>query len=672
MKKPPRPTTVDFETDGIEGRPDYPPAPIGVSIKKWGKKARYYAFHHTEDNNCTWDQAVAAVREAYANPDGVLFQNAKFDIDVAEVHFKLTPPAWDKIHDTLFLIFLDDPHARALDLKGAAKRLLGIEPEERDAVADWLVKNQPLKAVQGIRITRAKNSFMKYLRYAPGASVVGPYANGDVDRTEGLFRLLYPRTIERKMIAAYDRERELMPILLDMERQGVRVDLKRLRADVALYQKTADRLEAWTLKRLVITDPKFNLGSDDQLLEALKERDLVDVEKMGVTEKEGRVKMDKDALAAGVRDPVLAGVLRYSAQLHTCLVTFLKPWLLVAERSGGLIFTNWRQTRQPGGGARTGRMSSSPNWQNIPKEFQPIFHHEGIAAEWKLSPDKRDALKKLPACPIKDLPPLPLCRGYVVPYAPGHVIAGRDYSQQEPRMLAHFEADVEGGGALLEQYLADPWIDYHDNARDHLERVFQRKYDRKPVKNINLGIIYGEGVAALALKNGSTYSETKELKDAIYSMYPGLKQLYREMRRRAEMEEPIRTWGGREYYCEPPAIIKGRIVKFDYKMVNVLIQGSAADCTKEAMIRYYKIKPKNHFLLIQVHDELIFSCPADELVMGLALLQQAMESVEFDLPILSDGEWSRVSWEAMKTYDKKGKVVANDDLPRQKRPRKAA
>jgi DNA polymerase I-like protein with 3'-5' exonuclease and polymerase domains len=243
-----------------------------------------------------------------------------------------------------------------------------------------------------------------------------------------------------------------------------------------------------------------------------------------------------------------------------------------------------------------------------------------------------------------------------------HVLAGRDYSQQEPRILAHFE-----DGALLAQYQANPWIDYHDNAKEHLERIFRRPFKRKPVKNINLGIIYGQGVASLALKNDESYEETKNLKNAIFEMYPGLKDMYSEMRRRAKAGEPITTWGGRVYYCEPPAIVNGKIMEFDYKMVNVLIQGSASDCTKEGMIRYYKIRPENHFLLMSVHDELVLSCPANELVWGLELLRQAMESVEFEVKILSEGAWSAKNWAQMADYDKKGKTVANSNIPPQRK-----
>ena len=230
-------------------------------------------------------------------------------------------------------------------------------------------------------------------------------------------------------------------------------------------------------------------------------------------------------------------------------------------------------------------------------------------------------------------------------------------SQQEPRILAHFE-----DGELLRQYRENPWIDYHDNAKEHLERIFNKPFQRKPVKNINLGIIYGQGVPSLAVKNHETVEATRELRDAVYSLYPGLRSMYNDMRMRAKLNQPIRTWGGRVYYCEPPKFIDGKLRTFDYKMLNTLIQGSAADCTKEAIIRYYRVKPNGYRLLLLVHDELVTSVPKREIDRGQELLRASMESVEFDVLILSEGEWSNENWAEMEKYDKKGVRVPRNPL----------
>lgn len=643
----PKPVTIDFETRGIEGRPKYPPMPVGVSIKYPGKKAKYYAWGHPTKNNCSFGEAKHELAKAWEHKDGILCQNAKFDVDVAESHFDLEPLPWNKVHDTLFLLFLDDPHQIELGLKPSAERLLDLPPEEQDEVADWLIANQP---VPGVKISKSKTSehyFGRYICMAPG-DLVGKYANGDVDRTEKIFNLLWKKTVDRGMLTSYDRERELSPILLDMERRGVPVDHKRLRQDVDNYASWMAQIDAWIIKQIKAS-ADINLDSGAQLIEAMIASGKADEDLMPRTPT-GKYQTNKEALLIGVTDKVLLAVLKYRTQLKTCLNTFMKPWLNVADQSGGLIFTTWNQTKstESGGavGTRTGRLSSTPNFQNIPKEFSPIFSHD------ESDPTKA---KKLPKCPWKDLPALPMVRSYVIPFK-GHVFVDRDYSQQEPRILAHFD-----GGALMDTYLADPWVDFHDYAKAELEKM-GKFYDRKPVKNTNLGLIYGMGVGKLAERNGMTVEESSELKKAILTLYPGLKDMYKDMRVRARSNTPIRTWGGREYYCEPPRLVDGRLREFDYKLVNVLIQGSAADCTKEAIIRTYNAFKKmgkldQWFILLNVHDQVTCSVPKKDLKESMEVLRVQMESVEFDVPILSEGAVSSTNWAELKDYDKKGKLV---------------
>ena len=133
--------------------------------------------------------------------------------------------------------------------------------------------------------------------------------------------------------------------------------------------------------------------------------------------------------------------------------------------------------------------------------------------------------------------------------------------------------------------------------------------------------------------------------------------MYAEMRRRARAGEPIRTWGGREYYCEEPQLIGGRLKEFDYKMVNVLIQGSAADCTKEAIIRFHEAKHKDTKIILNVHDQITASTPKKIFKKEMEVLRKTMESVEFDVPILSEGDTSTTNWDELKSYDQKGKIL---------------
>lgn len=637
--KIPRPCVIDFETFGIENRPKYPPMPVGVSIKYPGKKARYFAFGHLNGNNCCWSEALTELKKAWEHKDGILFQNGKFDVDVAGTHFGLPIPSWDRIHDTMFLLFLDDPHQIELGLKPSATRLLNLPAEEQDAVGEWLIANQP---IPDVKISRSKNSdhyFGHYIAYAPGV-LVDVYANGDVIRTESIFNLLWEKTVDRGMLNAYNRERRLMPILLEMERQGLQIDLKRLTHDVAMYNDWRIKIDTWIIKTLKV-DFDINLDSGPQLVEAMVNAGKVDANLLPRTAT-GKFQTNKTALMTGITDKVLLAVLKYRVQLNTCMNTFMQPWLSVAQMSGGLIFTKWNQIKSPSGdhniGTRTGRLSSTPNFQNIPKEFPGIFYHDFIGG-------------KLPKSPFKELlPPLPKVRSYIIPFK-GEIFIDRDYSQQEPRILAHFD-----GGTLMDKYISNPWIDFHDYAKAELEKM-GKFYDRKPVKNTNLGLIYGMGVGKLAERNDMTVDEASNLKKAILTLYPGLKKMYSDMKVRSKNKEPIRTWGGREYFCEEPKLVEGRIREFDYKLVNVLIQGSAADCTKEAIIRYHGLKHSEARIVLNVHDQITVSIPRRILKGEMEVLKKCMESIEFDVPMLSEGSTSSTNWDELKDYDKKGAVL---------------
>jgi len=690
MQKIPTPTTVDFETHAIRdpmSRPRHPPAPIGVSVKDFGKPSVYYAFAHLRGNTHTYAEARAALMRAWANPDGILCHNGKFDYDVAVTHMGMPELPWHQIHDTMFLLFLDDPQSSNLGLKESAARILGMAPEEKDAVKEWFLANQPLwtphvrapkkkskkpekeakprrtrpKSHAGVGTWVAPGDVAAHYPYVPPA-ILGPYANGDTDRTEALFRRLWPSVMARGMGNAYDRERRLMPALLRSERGGVRVDLPRLRADVIRYRAVLARVTAWIAQRIGVA-PDFGLDGDG-FVPALVAAGLADVSKMGLTPG-GKVRTNKEAITAGVADGQLAAMIQYRAQLKTCLNTFLETWLVQASLSQGFIHTSWNQVRGAGIGARTGRLSSTPNFQNIPKEFAPIF--EGDVSRDKLALPEYAYLRGR-ACPLRDLPPLPLCRSYIIPHAPDHVLIDMDYTQQEIRILAHFEA-----GSLRDQYLENPWIDFHDTARAAIKEILHKDYPRRIVKNVNLGIIYGQGIASLAQKNDASYDETKDLKSAIYNLYPGLKEQYDDARafsqekrdalgRVVKPRQPFVTWGGREYFAEKPIVKNNKVISFDYKLVNARIQGSAADCTKEAAIRLdasiTKLGKRGvwHFVL-QVHDSILMSVPRADYEPAREVLRQCMESVEFSVPMLTESDWSVTNWQAVKPHDRKGSVV---------------
>lgn len=617
--KLPRISTVDFETKGIEKRPKYPPEPVGVSIMKPGKQPKYYAWgHEAGGNNCTKDDARRALAEVWEpGCPGILFHNGKFDIDVAETHMGMPKRGWDFYHDTLFLLFLNDPHAKSLSLKPSAEALLDMPPEERDVVQEWVVKN-----VSGIK----PSEWGAHIWRAPG-TVVGPYANGDVVRTWKLFELLWPRIVDAGMREAYDRERRLLPHLLANERVGLRVDVDALRTDLTSWYKQVEKAERWLCDKLGVAHG-FNFDSDEAKAEALERAGIVTQWKLTPT---GRRSTAKGAMTPDLfNDPRVASVLGYRDRLCTCIRMFAENWLEEAEAGDGHIHTNWNQVRQGHGnektGTRTGRPSTSnPNLLNLSKTWD----------------DKDDGYVHPKFLKV---PELPLMRRYILPDK-GGVFLHRDYNQQELRAVAHFE-----GGRLLElyqrpidelppEYVKDGKLDVHSYASLEIKRIRGMDISRRPTKISVFRKIYGGGVPATASALKCSTEEARKIISAIESALPGLKSLETEVKRVGRSGQAIVTWGGRLYYVEPPSFSKkyNRQMTYEYKLLNYLIQGSAADATKEAVIRYHETSRDGRFL-VTVYDECNASAPTKAAKREMMLLKAAMESVEFDLPMLTDGK----------------------------------
>lgn len=619
--KLPKPYTIDFETGAIRQRPFYPPIPVGFSIMgPKDKKSRYYAWGHPTENNCTYKEACAVLQEVWNSDAPLLFHNAKFDIDVAQTHMGCGPLAWERIHDTLFLLFLTDPHALKLSLKPSAARLLNMPAEEQDAVRQWLIDNGVHSGAQG---SKDKPGWGAFICKAPG-KLVGTYADGDVVRTKKLFDLLWPKVLEDGMLEAYNRELELLPILLENERGGVRVDLKILRADFKLYTEAKAKVDEWVCNRLGA--PELNIDSKEALAAALNDSGVVTNWVLTPT---GKRSTKKDNMTPDMfNDERVAQVLGYRSRLCTCLGTFIGPWLEMAEASKGYIYTSWNQVRQTsdsgGKGARTGRMSSSPNFQNIPKDLEEkddgYVHPEFLG-----------------------VPELPLMRRYVLPDDNKSVLLHRDYNQQELRVLGHFE-----DGKLMNLYNDAPEMDIHTFVKDEIHRLTGTEYLRAQVKQVNFGIIYGMGYGALALKIKDTVDTARRIKSAQRKAMPGMDALEKEVKKRGASGLNITTWGGRHYYAEPAKMVAGHMKTFEYKLLNYLIQGSAADITKQALINYDKIKKHGRFL-ITVHDEINISCPKEHAEEEMALLRQAMESVKLDVPLLSDGKMGK-NWAELKKF----------------------
>ena len=134
--------TIDFETEAIAGNPVYnPPRPVGVSIKHEGQASFYWSWGHPTGNNCTWEDGRRELLLALQADDEIIAHNAPFECAILAKFFNWRPKDPLRVHDTQYLLFLTDPYAFSFALKPSAERVLGIAPEEQDAVKAWVLAN---------------------------------------------------------------------------------------------------------------------------------------------------------------------------------------------------------------------------------------------------------------------------------------------------------------------------------------------------------------------------------------------------------------------------------------------------------------------------------------------------------------------------------------------------
>lgn len=618
---------VDFETEAIDKRPNYPPRPVGVAVKLPGeRKGKYYAWGHPTGNNCTMGEARDRVRAAY-DAKRVLFHHGGFDIDVAECFMGIAPPR--RYEDTTFLAFLNDPYERTLQLKPLSEKHLDMPPEEQALLRDWVLNNVK---VGNRKVPKTK--WGEHIAKAPG-ELVGAYAVGDLTRTEGMYEHLMPIIDRRGMREAYERELLVLPISLEMERSGIRVHRRRLRELQDALEKLDSHLLHSIQRKLGVIrkgqplSKEFNVDSGAQLAKALVKAGKLDAIIKTPT---GKVSTKITNLRATCNDKELLDLLAVHSVVEKYLSSFVRPWLLQSAVTGGRVLPKFNQTRNDGGGgARSGRFSSSdPNLQNIPTNPEESQNKDTLLLLQKMLLDRGYEFRGL--------------RDYIIPDE-GSVMICTDYNQQELRILAHFEEDM-----LMEAYLQNPKLDVHDFFRLEILKATGIDFPRKHVKVTVFGIIYGMGTAKLAARLGISPIVAQQLRKALFKVCPGITRIIRELKILASQDKPLVTWGGREYFCEPPRWmpydnaedpeLDGEWVGFEYKMFNYKIQPSAADMTKQGMINVSEQVPEVR-IAVQVHDELVTMAPDESYGPKVA---DAMCDVELNVPMLADPKYSRSSW----------------------------
>lgn len=627
---------VDFETDGIESRPDYPPLPTSCGIHADGKYI-WLCWGHPTENNCTRAHARRVIKKYWRNYNCV-FHNCAFDIDVGDTHLGLgIPPHYE---DTEFLAFLHDPRERSLALKKLAEVHLNMPPDEQTELKDWIIENY----MKPNGLTKL-SQWGAYISKAPG-KLVGKYCKGDLIRTLKLLRLFRPLVMRDGMGEAYQRELKLVRMKLKMERHGVNTAHKRIKKDLPKFRQAHEDAHKTIFKKLKITPayeadcPKgfFNMDSPNQLADALENAGMV--EEWYLTDK-GNRSTSGDNLRAVIKDKKFLRIWEIYATLSTYLNTFLTPWHDIGARSDGFIYPTFNQVRTvqdhgnfKGKGTKTGRPSvSNPNFNNLPANVE----------ESKNARVLKEVYKYLRTYGLDFIG----LRDYIAP-SPGGVLIGRDYQQQEVRVLAHYE-----NGALLQAYLDNPRLDIHEAVKEILRTTIGVNLTRKAVKTVAFGIMYGFGLDALAAELETTRDSAAQIKKAYLSALPGIKDLNKGLKALEHSEEQFRTLGGRLYFTEESKFVDKQFRTYGYKNLNYLIQGGSADMTKEAMLIFESLNPVGQ-LILNVYDEIVIDTPDHK--HDMPLLRFAMESAlaeKLDVPMPTDGEWSRRSWGRMTPYKEK-------------------
>lgn len=619
-----KPVAIDFETKAIGPRPDeYPPEPVGVAIYEPSKLPVYLAWGHPIENNSSFRKAKAKLYDYWNGRRPMVFHNAPFDLEVANKWMDLHYPPWHMVHDTQILAFLHDPHARKLDLKSLADSLLDMPPDEQSELRDWILTNVP-------EAKRAKTQWGKHICKAPGR-LVGKYAKGDVVRTLKLYSFF----IKDTPIPANNRERELSPILLASNIRGVPIAKHKLEKDLRVLEPAMETVDQKIRNRL--KTPDLEIDSPKQLVEALDRCKLVN--HWILTPKGGRSAAAK-ALEKTCKDKHLIDLMNYRGRLKTGLRTFGNSWL--KEAYDDRLHFRWNQTTgvEEGGrvfGARTGRLSSTPNAQNMPGERPD--HNLGA-----------------------EFPPLPHPREYIKPEK-GHVLLGRDYSQQELRILAWYlggPVAYATSTEVADGFKANQKMDLHAYGQKMLEDEYGIVLKRKHVKNLAFGILYGMGVKRMSESLNVDLAKGKDIIKAYKDVLVGLSDFQRIMKE----DQGVLTWGGRWYDVEPPTMrteyvynISGQLVEeevedrsFEYKLLNYAIQGSAAEASKQAIINMNSALRESIFYL-SVHDEVLVSCPKGAEKEEMQRMNEAMLDVDFSpIQMISDGKISARNWASMRTY----------------------
>ena len=555
---------------------------IGFAVAVDGWQA-YYPFKHLGGGNMIVPQVLKYMKDVCALPCTKIFHNAQYDVGWLEaMGIKVNGP----IVDTMVAAALIDETRYSFALNNLAKEYIGEMKAETDL----------------IEAAKDHGVDPKAEMWKLPAEHVGFYAEQDARITYRLWQVFKHEMHKQNLTTIWELESALLPILIRMRQRGVRVDVDK-----------AERLikEFETKEKVVLSEIKQLVGKDVDIWAARNIADAYD--KLHIkyprTEKSDEPSFTQNWL---INSPhKISKLIVQARELNKFHSTFLNSILKYSYK--GRIHAEINQLRSDNGGTVSGRISmSNPNLQQLParnKEFGPKI------------------------------------RGLFLPEE-GYKWGSFDYSQQEPRMVVHYAASIgegyEGSQELVKAY-DNATADFHQTVADLVG------IERSQAKTIGLGLMYGMGKNKLAISLGLSKEEAELLITKYNRKVPFVKLLSDRCMKKANSEGVIRTKKGRkcrfdlwepmDFGIHTPEKFENAAAKygannikraFTYKALNRLIQGSAADQTKQAIVSCYE---QGYLPIVQIHDELCFNVkPGDEIK-----IKEIMENcMEFKVPSVVD------------------------------------
>jgi len=561
---------------------------VGISLATGPGRAFYIPVGHASGEQLPLQTVQEALEPILAHASIPKYaHHAKYDLEILSRHGL---QAKGLAFDTMIAEWLCNPSSKNLGLKNLAWVRLGIE---MTPITQLLGKGKAQTTMDQIPIAQA-----------------APYACADADMTLRLVPILQEELREKELLALYEEvELPLIDVLMEMEFNGILLDVPYLQQMSDELELRLRELEARIYETVGYS---FNVNSSVQLSKALFER--LNLPRQGLR----KTQSGHYSTAAGALErlrgthPVVDLILEHR-QVAKIKSTYVDALPQLVDPDTGRLHTSYNQT-----GTVTGRISSSePNLQNI-----PIRTDIGRRVRRAFRVDK------------------------------GWLFLGADYSQVELRIVAHISQDP----ALLAAFARGEDIHASTAAAIYGVPIDQVTSEmRRVAKTVNFAVIYGASGFGVAQQSELSPEEGAQFIEAYYQTYPKVRDYIERTKKMAREEGYVQTLLGRHrYFPELQSHRKAHATSTAaaYRMaINAPIQGTAADIIKLAMIRIQRQIHERRLrarMTLQVHDELVFEVPEEELDELVPLVQETMEGAfQLDAPLKVDLKVG-ANWEEMK------------------------